>query len=114
MCRLAADRLDVDPDALPPELVDELWTRPAGVPLVVEELLHVMVGNGLLHDGPDGLSMIGTIQGEVPETLLRTVSGRMERLGEEGRSVLTVAAVLATASHSRSCRRLPGWPTASS
>jgi DNA-binding CsgD family transcriptional regulator len=91
---LAAQRLECEVDELPGALAEELQDRSAGVPLAVEELLHDLLGNGLLHRGDDGWRMTESLRGQLPESLLRSVLERADRLGEAGRSLLTVAAVL--------------------
>ena len=91
---LVAQCLEVAPAELPEVLVAELWTRSAGVPFAVEELLHVVLGAGLLREGAEGWRMTEVLRGQLPDGLLRSVNERVDRLGEPGRSLLTAAAVL--------------------
>jgi len=91
---LAAQRLECAVDELPAALAEELQDRTAGVPLAVEELLRDLLGSGLLRRGGDGWTMTESLRGQLPESFLRSVLDRTDRLGEPGRDLLTVAAVL--------------------
>ncbi|SDP05972.1 helix-turn-helix transcriptional regulator [Lentzea jiangxiensis] len=80
--------------AVPAELVDRLWTDSAGNPFVVEELLHGMVSGGLLVSGAHGWQVLGELKLPVPAAFVRSVAHRTDRLGPQGREVLSIAAVL--------------------
>ncbi|MGW6444257.1 helix-turn-helix transcriptional regulator [Lentzea sp. NPDC055074] len=79
---------------IPPELVDRLWTDSAGNPFVIEELLHGMVSGGLLVAGAHGWQVLGELKLPVPAAFVRSVAHRTDRLGPQGREVLSIAAVL--------------------
>ncbi|MFD4638806.1 AAA family ATPase [Lentzea sp. NPDC058436] len=84
----------LESDRIPPELVDRLWTDSAGNPFVVEELLHGMVSGGLLVAGAHGWQVLGELKLPVPAAFVRSVAHRTDRLGPQGREVLSIAAVL--------------------
>ncbi|HEY0636730.1 MAG TPA: AAA family ATPase, partial [Pseudonocardiaceae bacterium] len=92
--RLVDACLDADHDEVPAAVGELLWDTSAGVPFVVEELLHGMLTSGLLAPGADGWRTVGDVRVEVPVTLARSIAARADRLGEQGRAVLSVAAVL--------------------
>ncbi|WP_112239950.1 ATP-binding protein [Kribbella monticola] len=81
---LASQRLDVDPDDVPDWLLDRLSTDSAGNPFVVEELVFALGRQGL--DEAAGLA--------VPVNVARSVARRADRLGPNGRNILTTAAVI--------------------
>ncbi|MET9225287.1 AAA family ATPase [Lentzea sp. NPDC003310] len=84
----------LESECVPAELVDRLWTDSAGNPFVVEELLHGMVSSGLLVAGAHGWQVLGELKLPVPAAFVRSVAHRTDRLGPQGREVLSVAAVL--------------------
>ncbi|GLY54151.1 LuxR family transcriptional regulator [Lentzea sp. NBRC 102530] len=84
----------LDSDLVPAELVDRLWTDSAGNPFVIEELLHGMVSGGLLVAGAQGWQVLGSLKLPVPAAFVRSVAHRTDRLGPQGREVLSIAAVL--------------------
>ncbi|MBP2337916.1 putative ATPase/DNA-binding CsgD family transcriptional regulator [Saccharothrix coeruleofusca] len=92
--RMAASCLEVDPARVPDEVARRLWDDSAGNPFVVEEMLHGMVNGGLLVRGPDGWRVLGELRIGVPTALVRSIAHRTDRLGEQGRELLSVAAVL--------------------
>ncbi|MBM7773845.1 DNA-binding CsgD family transcriptional regulator [Actinokineospora baliensis] len=91
---LVAAVLEVDESRLPVAAVDRIFTDSAGNPYYAEEILHEMVDSGLLaaHDG--GWRLTGPAKPSVPESVVWAVARRAENLGEQGRSVLSAAAVL--------------------
>jgi DNA-binding CsgD family transcriptional regulator len=91
---LAASCLEINPDRVPEPLVAALWKTSGGNPLMVEEMLHSMVNNGQLAADPRGWRIVGEIRPEVPATLVRSIGERSDRLGSDGRRLLSVAAVL--------------------
>ncbi|AHH98459.1 LuxR family transcriptional regulator [Kutzneria viridogrisea] len=91
---MAAACLETPPGSLPAEVVDKLYADSAGIPFVVEELLHGMVANGLLVRGGGGWRVVGELRTEVPAALVRSIAHRTDRLGPQGRMLLSVAAVL--------------------
>lgn len=86
--------LDAAPGDVPAAVGDLLWDSSAGVPFVVEELLHGMLSSGLLASGADGWRTVGDMRPAVPVTLARSIAARVDRLGPQGRAVLSIAAVL--------------------
>ncbi|MEU7475891.1 AAA family ATPase [Lentzea sp. NPDC042327] len=84
----------LESEQVPDELCDRLWTDSAGNPFVVEELLHGMVSGGLLVAGARGWQVLGELKLPVPAAFVRSVAHRTDRLGPQGREVLSVAAVL--------------------
>ncbi|OLF09813.1 LuxR family transcriptional regulator [Actinophytocola xinjiangensis] len=79
---------------VPDVVAEQLWADSGGSPYMVEELLHGLVTNGQLVAGPDGWRVTGRIRTEVPASLVRTIAERTDRLGPQGRRMLSVAAVL--------------------
>ncbi|CAM3624907.1 helix-turn-helix transcriptional regulator [Kibdelosporangium persicum] len=92
--RLAAACLEAKPEDLPDEVVDRLTEDSAGVPFIIEEVLHQLVSDGVLVKGAAGWRVIGTLRPDVPETVLRGVIDRVGQLGPQGSMLLSVAAVL--------------------
>jgi DNA-binding CsgD family transcriptional regulator/tetratricopeptide (TPR) repeat protein len=90
--RMAAACLESD--SVPAELCARLWTDSAGNPFLVEELLHGMVSGGLLVAGAQGWQVLGELKLPVPAAFVRSVAHRIDRLGPQGREVLSIAAVL--------------------
>jgi DNA-binding CsgD family transcriptional regulator len=94
MCRIAASCLDVEPDELPRSVLTKLWESSAGNPFVVEELLQGMVAGGQLVLGAQGWREVEAVRTEIPATLVRVISQRVDRLGPQARELLCAAAVL--------------------
>jgi DNA-binding CsgD family transcriptional regulator len=92
--RLAASCLEADPADLPDEVITRLIEDSAGVPFIIEEVLHQLVTDGVLAKGIAGWRVIGTLRSDVPETILRGVTDRVGQLGPQGSMLLSVAAVL--------------------
>ena len=84
----------LESERVPAELTDRLWTDSAGNPFVIEELLHGMVSGGLLVAGAEGWQVLGELKLPVPAAFVRSVAHRTDRLGPQGREVLSIAAVL--------------------
>jgi ATP/maltotriose-dependent transcriptional regulator MalT len=91
---LVAHCLDTDPTEVPDAALDRLWRNSAGNPFVVEELLRSMVDTGLLVPVGSGWRIVAGIDTEVPATLVRSIALRADRLGPQGRRLLSAAAVL--------------------
>jgi DNA-binding CsgD family transcriptional regulator len=92
--RLVGACLNTTPQQVPAETTDQLWADSAGNPFLVEELLHGLITNGLLVPGAAGWRAAGQISTGVPRTVVRSITRRTERLGPQGRMLLSVAAVL--------------------
>lgn len=84
----------LESEQIPAELCSRLWTDSAGNPFLVEELLHGMVSSGLLVAGTRGWQVVGELKLPVPTAFVRSVAHRTDRLGPQGREVLSIAAVL--------------------
>ncbi|MFE4664891.1 AAA family ATPase [Streptomyces sp. NPDC056716] len=82
------------PDDVPAEVLRRLWEDSAGSPYLVEELLQSMIGSGTLVQGPDGWRAVGDLRRDVSSTLARGILRRIDRLGTQGLTLLSAAAVL--------------------
>ncbi|WP_433262812.1 helix-turn-helix transcriptional regulator [Actinosynnema sp. CS-041913] len=94
VCRMVASCLEVDVAEVPGAVAERLWSDSAGNPFVVEEILHSLVNSGLLVRGPEGWQALGELRVNVPTALVRSIAHRTDRLGPQGRELLSVAAVL--------------------
>lgn len=87
--------------ALPGEeiatLADYLAGRSEGNPLFMTELLHALEEEGVLRQAAGGWELEVLPRGGVPLLLRQVIEARVERLGDEGRSLLAVAAVIGQA-----------------
>ncbi|SMD26108.1 ATP-binding protein [Kibdelosporangium aridum] len=92
--QLAASCLDSDPAGLPDEVVTRLIEDSAGIPFIIEEVLHQLVSDGVLAKSTAGWQVVGTMRTDVPEAVLSGVIDRVEQLGPQGNMLLSVAAVL--------------------
>jgi DNA-binding CsgD family transcriptional regulator len=92
--RLTAACLEAPPDQVPASAADLLWHNSGGNPLVIEELLHEMVNDGLVVKGPTGWQVVSDLTAKVPTALVNSVALRTDRLGSQGRTLLSTAAVL--------------------
>lgn len=92
--QLAASCLQVPPDAVPTQIVERVWASSAGIPFVVEELLHATISaDTLVRDGSGGWRVTGELGAEVPAALVRDIAQRADRLGHQTRLFLSIAAV---------------------
>lgn len=82
------------PGQVPAQVLARLWEDSAGSPYLVEELLQSMIGSGALVQGPGGWRAVGDLRRDVSSTLARGILRRIDRLGEQGRTLLSAAAVL--------------------
>jgi len=92
--RLIASCLGTEEIDIPADTTRQIWENSGGNPFAVEELLHSMVSARLLRQDADGWRSVGDVRAEVPATLARSIVGRADRLGPDGRAILSVAAVL--------------------
>ncbi|ONI88992.1 LuxR family transcriptional regulator [Actinosynnema sp. ALI-1.44] len=92
--RLAASCLETTPGELPIEVSSRLTEDSAGIPFIIEEMLHQLVADGVLVRAGGGWRVIGEMRADVPEAVLRGVIDRAEQLGQQGSTLLSVAAVL--------------------
>ncbi|MET0236290.1 MAG: AAA family ATPase [Kibdelosporangium sp.] len=92
--RLAASCLDSEPADIPEQVTARLTEHSAGIPFIIEELLHQLTSDGVLTRGTSGWRVVGELRSDVPQTVLRGVIDRAEQLGQQGSKLLSVAAVL--------------------
>ncbi|MFE9971397.1 AAA family ATPase [Streptomyces hirsutus] len=92
---MTAAHLGADgPGNVPAAVLDRLWEDSAGSPYLVEELLQSMIGAGTLVQGADGWRAVGDLRRDVSSTLARGILRRIDRLGTQGLTLLSAAAVL--------------------
>lgn len=89
---LTAREFDVGVDALAP-FVRELHDRTLGNPFFVEETLKALVSGGQLRQTDGRWSGFGAGIGAVPPTIRDVLGLRLDRLGEDARTLATIAAV---------------------
>ena len=82
--QLASNRLDIRPAEVQSTVLDRLARDSAGNPFIIEELVHSISRQGF--DDSSGSA--------VPLNVARSVSRRTERLGSNGRTILSIAAVI--------------------
>ncbi|GAA2745812.1 helix-turn-helix transcriptional regulator [Kitasatospora cinereorecta] len=91
---MAAAHLGTEPDRVPAAALDRLWDDSAGSPFLVEELLQSMISGGALVQGTDGWRVVGDLRADVSTALARGILRRIDRLGPQGLTLLSAAAVL--------------------
>ncbi|TXJ77214.1 LuxR family transcriptional regulator [Streptomyces lavendulae] len=91
---VAAQLGAADPQEVPQTVLQRLWEDSSGSPYLVEELLQTMIGAGTLVQGQDGWRAIGDLRSDVSSTLARDILRRIDRLGAQGLTLLSAAAVL--------------------
>ena len=91
---LAAACLETEPDRVPAAATDLLWQNSAGNPFVVEELLHGMLDDGVLVPGKEGWRAVGELRARVPAALVTSFGARVEQLGTDTGTLISVAAVV--------------------
>lgn len=89
-----AAQLDTEPDLVPQAALDRLWDDSAGSPFLVEELLQGVIGSGALVRGDDGWRVVGDLRSDVSTALARGILRRIDRLGPQGLTLLSAAAVI--------------------
>ncbi|MFD1152614.1 ATP-binding protein, partial [Saccharothrix hoggarensis] len=92
--RMVALCLEVDESEVPDEVAERMWADSAGNPFVVEEMLHGLVNGGVLVRDPGGWQVLGDLRIDLPTALVRAIAHRTDRLGPQGRELLSLAAVL--------------------
>jgi hypothetical protein len=79
----------------PPPLVRLMFAATHGNPFLVEELYQHLVAEGKMFDAAGALrAVVSVAELGVPDTVRLVLERRLERLGHEGRTVLTAAAAL--------------------
>ncbi|SFW85484.1 helix-turn-helix transcriptional regulator [Amycolatopsis australiensis] len=91
---LVAACLGTDRARVPAETAAHLGRLSAGIPFLLEELLHELVHDRVLTERPAGWRLADTPTGAVPAALAGSIATRTARLGPEGAALLAVAAVL--------------------
>ncbi|MEU0116304.1 AAA family ATPase [Streptomyces bobili] len=79
---------------VPGPVLQRLWEDSAGSPYLIEELLQSMIGAGTLVQGPDGWRAVGDLRSDASSALARGILRRIDRLGAQGLTLLSAAAVL--------------------
>jgi class 3 adenylate cyclase/tetratricopeptide (TPR) repeat protein len=94
---LAAARLGVAPEALPPEVAALVRERAGGNPFFAEELAHVLRDSGAVAVEGGACTIAGDLERlrqSVPDTVEGVVLARIDRLPPEQQLTLKVAAVV--------------------
>jgi DNA-binding CsgD family transcriptional regulator len=91
---MVAVQLGGEPEQVPPAVLERLWDDTAGSPFLVEELLQSMISGGALVQGADGWRVVGDLRSDVSTALARGILRRIDRLGPQGLTLLSAAAVL--------------------
>ncbi|MFG3206721.1 AAA family ATPase [Streptomyces sp. NPDC048192] len=92
---MIAAQLGADsPGEVPAAVLERLWEDSSGSPYLIEELLQSMIGVGTLVQGPEGWRAVGDLRSDVSSTLARGILRRIDRLGAQGLTLLSAAAVL--------------------
>ncbi|ADB35526.1 transcriptional regulator, LuxR family [Kribbella flavida DSM 17836] len=92
---LAANRLEVGPEAVPDQLADRLWTDSAGIPFIAEELLQEASRSGQLLAGGDGVVQVADdLRMTIPAAVVHSINSRTDQLGPQSRELLVLAAVI--------------------
>jgi len=82
-------------DPWPPEMQALILSRTEGNPLYIEELLRVLVDDGVLVRDESGWRVSGSLEAlKVPDTLEGVMMTRLDRLGEAYRHTTQVASVV--------------------
>jgi predicted ATPase/class 3 adenylate cyclase len=94
-------------DALSPDASERIAAACEGHPLFAEELLAMLIEDGLLERGEAGWALAG-VQGTlpVPPTIQALLGARIDRLPEDERTLLTHVSVEGTLFHRESMREL--------
>jgi DNA-binding CsgD family transcriptional regulator len=92
---LVVECLGARPEDVPETVAELLWAGGMGNPFRTEELLGGMADGGLLVRGPDGgWVVVERLLADLPASLTRSVTRRIDLLSPPAREVLTMAAVL--------------------
>ncbi|GAA1930690.1 hypothetical protein GCM10009716_42650 [Streptomyces sodiiphilus] len=91
--RMIAAQLGTEPERVPAPALDRLWDDSAGSPFLVEELLQGMISSGALVRGDEGWTVVGDLRSDVSTALARGILRRIDRLGSQGLTLLSAAAV---------------------
>jgi DNA-binding CsgD family transcriptional regulator len=86
-------RLGIAPAEVSDELVSRLWADSVGNPAMADALLSSVISRELLVREQGTWRLVGEPGLEVPGTLVRSIARRADRLGPQGRELLTAAAI---------------------
>jgi predicted ATPase len=82
-------------DSLPEDLRQVIGVRAEGNPFFVEEVLRMLIDEGRLQRAGDGWRLTGDPASlEIPDTLQGVLASRIDRLPEEAKRTLQIAAVI--------------------
>jgi DNA-binding CsgD family transcriptional regulator len=76
-----------------PALADDIFGRTEGLPFFVEEIAAAITDSGSLREGPRGLELDAAVALPLPESVRDAVLQRVDRLTDEQRDALAIAAV---------------------
>lgn len=94
MAELAGACLNTEAATVPAAALDLLWAGSSGNPFLIQELLGGMVDGDLLVEDDTGWRLADQRAGEMPATVTRAMSRRIEALVPQARELLSAAAVL--------------------
>jgi DNA-binding CsgD family transcriptional regulator/tetratricopeptide (TPR) repeat protein len=92
--KLIASCLESSAEEVPCEVAEQVLAGSEGVPLLATELLSELLDSGMLVRDAAGWRVIGELRGRVSATLARTLTSRLDQMGERGRELVSTAAVL--------------------
>src|SRR6185503_1182426 len=82
-------------DALPDQVRAALLDKAEGIPLFVEEVAKTLLDLGILRRENGGLRLVkGVSEVSVPDTIHDILMARLDRLGDEGKRTVQLAAVI--------------------
>ena len=97
-CRILADEIHRDEGTIDdevPELRDLILTRAAGNPLFMEDLTYNLLDNGSIQKKGDRFILAQDVSRlQVPDTIQGIIAARMDRLEENLKRIMQVAAVI--------------------
>jgi predicted ATPase/class 3 adenylate cyclase len=98
---LAANLIDLN--TIPWPLAEKILQKTEGVPFFVEEIVRELIESGLLKDGADQVLSVAKDYEEIqiPDNVEAVLVARIDRLDEEARRILQLAAVVGRVFHYR-------------
>ena len=95
--------------ALPPEVTAALMDKAEGVPLFIEEVAKTLLDIGVLRRDGDRVTLVkGAGPVSVPGSIHDIIMARLDRLGEDGKQAVQLAAVIGRQFLVRLLRRVAG------
>ncbi|MEV5716942.1 AAA family ATPase [Amycolatopsis mediterranei] len=92
--QMVAACLGTDCEHVPDATATHLWQLSSGIPFLVEELLHELIQDRMLTEGPGGWHLVDRSAGTVPAALVTSIAARTAKLGPAGADLLAAGAVL--------------------